>query len=204
MSLFPARVDTDRLSLRRLSADEIAPVDLYRVCSSSEMDRVTRYLPWDPHETPKETATFLAEIAEAWDSGDHAAYAIRPREGEDGAGAFAGACGLDVDWDTRRGQLGIWLRERFQRRGYSGERAAALLAVAFERIDLDFVLVECVDGNDASRTAVERYVETYGGRYEGILRGQRRIGGEVSDVHRYSVAREEWAAADDGVDVRLS
>jgi RimJ/RimL family protein N-acetyltransferase len=203
MGLFPARVETDRLSLRRLCVDEIAPLDLYRICSAPEMDRVARYMPWDPHETPQETAAFLREMTEAWEAGDHAAYAIRPRESEDGAGAFAGACGIDLDWETRRGHLGVWLRERFQRRGYAGERAAALLAVAFERLDLDYVLVECLEGNDASRAAVERYVDAHGGRYEGLLRGERRVGGEVHDAHRYSIARAEWAAADADVAVRF-
>jgi RimJ/RimL family protein N-acetyltransferase len=203
MHLFPVHVRTDRLDLRRLSPDEVAPPDLYRVCSAPEMERVARYLPWDPHETLHETAAFLEEMVEAWAAGDHAAYAIRPREGEDGAGEFAGACGLDPEWELRRGRLGIWLRDRFQRRGYSGERAAALLAVAFERLDLDHVVVETADGNDAARRAVDRYVDAHGGRYEGRLRGERRIGGDVSDVHRFSVAREEWAEADVDVDVRF-
>lgn len=202
-AMFPAHVETDRLHLRRLTDEEIAPLDLYEVCSAPEMDRVTRYLPWDPHETPQETAAFLDEMDAAWEAGDHAAYAIRPREGEAGAGEFAGACGIDLAWETRRGHLGVWLRERFQGRGYGGERAAALLAVAFDRLDLDLVVIETLPDNDDALTAVERYVDAHGGRHEGRLRAERRIGGEVRDVHRYTIAQSEWAAADVDAGVRI-
>jgi RimJ/RimL family protein N-acetyltransferase len=142
-------------------------------------------------------------MTEAWAAGDHAAYAIRPREGQAGADEFAGACGIDSDWETRRGHLGIRLRERFQRRGYAGERAAALLAVAFEGLNLNLVVVETPVGNEASRTAIERYVDAHGGRYEGRLRGERRAGGEVHDVHRYTLSQSEWADSEADVAVRF-
>jgi hypothetical protein len=48
VAIFPDAVETDRLRLHRLTAEEIAPLDLYEHCSAPEMERVTRYLPWDP------------------------------------------------------------------------------------------------------------------------------------------------------------
>jgi len=53
------------------------------------------------------------------------------------AGEIAGFGGFSVDWEKRTAVLGTWLRKRFWGRGYSGERAAALVEVAFENLDLD-------------------------------------------------------------------
>jgi len=91
-----------------------------------------------PHETKKETLEFLERGRERWEDNEAASYVIRPREGEDdGAGEIAGFGGFSVDWEKRTAVLGTWLRKRFWGRGYSGERAAALVEVAFENLDLD-------------------------------------------------------------------
>lgn len=193
--MFPAVVETDRLRLEGPPSERVDLLELYRVCSSDPaIDEVTRHVPWSPHATPKETKEFLDEAADSWEAGDGAVYAVRPRDGEAGAGELAGMTGLHPDWDRRTAGMGIWLRKRFWGRGYAGERAGALFYLAFERLDLDAVAVECAVDNDRSRRAVERYVEAHGGRFEGRLRNRLPVGDEVRDARRYSVSREEWAA----------
>ena len=121
---------------------------------------------------------------------------LRPREGEDGAGAFAGTAGLGVDWEKETAELGIWLRPRFWGRGYSGERADRFLELAFDRLDLAVVAVTHDARNEQSRRAIEKYVERFGGRREGRLRnGGVRQDGTPYDLVRYSVTREEWTTA---------
>lgn len=193
MTLFPETVETDRLRLERLT-ESVDCFEFYEVCSSDPgIEAVTEYLPWSPHETVKETWEFLAHADEQWAAGEAAQYAVRPRDGEDGAGEIAGATGISVDWDTRSVELGCWFRRRFWGRGYSGERAAALLELAFERLDLELVEVTVVDGNEQSRRAVEKYVEAHGGRHEGLLRNARAgQDGEVVDLHRYTVSQAEY------------
>jgi RimJ/RimL family protein N-acetyltransferase len=194
--LFPDRIETDRLVL-----DPLHDVDVlryYELCAGDDgIEEVTEYVPWTPHDTPKETAEFLETKAEQWVEGTNAEYVIRPAAGEDGAGTIAGATGLGVDWDRRTGSFGLWLRKRFWGRGYSGERAAALMAVAFDHLDLDLIEVTHMDGNEKSRKAIEGYIEAHGGRHEGCLRGYERAdlerGGAV-DAHRYTVTREEFEA----------
>jgi RimJ/RimL family protein N-acetyltransferase len=199
--LFPARLQTDRLELEALTDETIDPLTLYRIASRHEpaIDEITRYLNWAPHETPKDSLEFIEMVTAERESGDGAAYLIRPRDGEDGAGELAGCAGLDVDWERRRGTLGTWLRKRFWGRGYSGERAAALFELAFERLDLEVVGVTCHEDNEKSRRAIEKYVEAHGGTYEGLIRNELvRDGDGPADVHRYSVTREEYGAATGG------
>ena len=196
MPLFPEVLETERLRLERLTNDDL--FDLYEHASTDapDVDEVTRYVNWDPHETPKETRDFVSMVESQWDEGEGATYVVRPREGEPLAGEFGGTTGLGVEWDRRLGTLGLWLRKPLWGRGYSGERAGALLALAFDRLDLDVVAVTHDPENDASRRAIGKYVDRFGGRKEGHLRNDIQFAdGSVHDSVRYSVARAEWRAA---------
>lgn len=193
--LFPDRIETDRLVLEAAGPDTVDVHELYEICSGEDAERVTEYVTWEPHAHPKQTLEFLEFAADQHASGESAQYAIRPREGEEGAGEFAGMCGLTVDWDRNLAEPGIWLRPEFWGRGYSGERARALARLAFDRLDLDCVAVEVLDGNERSRSAVDSYVEALGGHYEGHLRHAKAWADGPVDLHRWSITAAEYEAA---------
>jgi len=200
-ALFPRRLETARLELERLCHDTVNVFDCYERRSRHEPDieAVTRYLPWDPHETPKETAKYVDELAEQWAAGERAEYLVRPTADEPNAGAVAGSACLVVDWETRTGTPGIWLRKPFWGRGYSGERARKLAALVFDRLDLDLFAVPVEDGNEKSRSAVADYIEDLGGGYDGLIRNATvRPDGRVIDHHRYTVTRSQYVEAVDG------
>ncbi|OYR60711.1 GNAT family N-acetyltransferase [Halorubrum sp. E3] len=195
--MFPETIETDRLRLEPRWPERVDLDECYRICSSDPgIDEVTEYVTWDPHETKKETLEFLERGRERWEDDEAADYVIRPREGEDGAGEIAGFGGFSVDWEKRTALLGTWLRKRFWGRGYSGERAAALVAVAFEDLDLDLVVVSHLPENEQSQRAIEKYVDRLGGRREGLLRNSITFAdGGVHDEVRYSISQDEWREA---------
>lgn len=196
--LFPERIDTERLVIEAATTETLDPLDVYEHIreSAPHIDEITEYVTWTPHETPKETEEFLETITEEREAGDGGTYVIRPKRDEAGAGEFAGLTGIAVDWDARTATFGAWLRKPFWGRGYSGERAAAFMDVAFDRLDLDAVVVTVHEGNEKSRKAVSRYVEAHGGRREGLLRNfEVDMDGSVVDVHRYTVTQAEYRAA---------
>ena len=193
--LFPDEIETDRLRFQRLCRETVDVFEYYRLCSHHEpgIEEVTKYLPWSVHETVKETAEYLDEIEAKWENGTRAEYLIRPKEGEPDAGEIAGSGGLIIDWETQTGKPAIWLRKPFWGRGYSGERADAMIELAFDRLDLDLVAIPVEDGNEKSRRAVETYLEPYGGQYDGIIRNSTvRPDGRIIDHHRYTVTREQY------------
>ncbi|KTG08468.1 GCN5 family acetyltransferase [Haloprofundus marisrubri] len=199
--LFPTRIETERLRLEPRTPEYVDVHELYRICSSSspEMDEVTRYLPWSPHETPKETYDFLRRGVAHRENHDTAGYVVRPRENEDGAGDIAGFGGLNLQWDRRSAGLGFWLRPRFWGRGYSGERAAALLELAFEHLDLELVRVAHDPENGKSKRAIEKYVERFGGQCDGTFRNAAAgMDGSVVDQTHYTITQEQWREATDG------
>lgn len=143
--MFPERIKTDRLVLERLCHENLDLFEFYEICSDADgeedMDDVTRYMPWEPHKTVNESKEFIDQAEKRWNDGEGTAYVIRPRESEDGTGEYAGNAALHTDWDRRTGRLGTWLRKKFWGRGYSGERAAALMKIAFEHLDLEVIAV---------------------------------------------------------------
>ena len=197
--MFPERIETDRLILERLCHETLDVFEFYAICSDADgpeaMDEVTRYMPWEPHQTLLESKEYIDGVEERWEEGEAAGYVVRPRDGEPGAGEYAGNAALHIDWDRRTGNLGTWLRKRFWGRGYSGERAGALMELAFERLDLELVSVSHHADNDQSRRAIEKYVEAHGGRCEGLLRNWLPHGDEVSDEYRYTISQAEYRDA---------
>jgi len=198
--MFPETIATERLRLRPRRPAEVDLREVYEICSADpDIEEVTEYVTWSPHETIKETREFLALGKSKWEEREAAGYVLRPREGEDGAGEIAGFAGVSVDWDKRTGILGVWLRKRFWGRGYSGERAAALCELAFDRLDLDVVAVSHLPDNEQSKRAIEKYVDRLGGHREGRLRnGLTEQDGTVHDEVRYTISQAEWREATDG------
>jgi ribosomal-protein-alanine N-acetyltransferase len=189
---FPEVVETDRLVLHRLSPGNVDLRAFYEVCAGDDgIDEVTEHLAWGPHPHPQSTREFVTAMDDDWQAGEAATYLVHPKA----ADTFAGGCGLTLDWEKQSGELGMWLRRRFWGRGYSGERAAALLSLAFDHLDLELVTVTHEAGNENSRRAIEKYVDHFGGREEALLRNAVATEDGPRDMRRYSIAREEYRAA---------
>lgn len=195
--LFPRTVETERLRLRAVSDDTVDARALYDLHGSVEGERLLSHRSSDPHRTLRESHEWIDEVVAAFESGETARYAVVPKGSEDGAGEFAGIAELLPQWDRGVAYLAIWLRERFWGRSYSGERAAALLQVAFDRLDLDQASIARHPDNGNSKRAIERYVERFGGRHDGRFR--RMVApdsGEPYDLVVYTIDRADWRASD--------
>lgn len=197
--MFPERIETDRLVFERISHDFVDVHALYELYSDDRDDADELFEYWDssPHRTVKETYDYVDDAERSWEELAGAKYVIRPNEGEDGAGEIAGTTGLYPHWEKRFANLGILLDKRFWGRGYAGERADAMLSLAFDRLDLELVAAAHIDGNEKSRRAIDKYVERYGGQYEGLLRNWVPRSDTVADVHRYTISREEYLETTD-------
>lgn len=194
--LFPETIETDRLRFERVEPDDPTALELYEHWreGAPNIEETTEYVTWEPYSHPKGVVETLDRALGHVEDAEGAMYLVRAAE-EDGE--FAGTTGLHVDWDRQRGGLGIWLRKPFWGRGYSGERADALLELAFARLDLDVVSVAHFPDNENSERAITKYVERHGGRCEGTFRNfVADNDGEVHDVRNYSICNEEWAEAD--------
>ncbi|MFC3477075.1 GNAT family N-acetyltransferase [Halobacterium litoreum] len=202
--VFPETLTTPRLRLERCSRDNVTVREFYRAASrnSPNIEDVTEHLTWSPHESPKESRDTLIHFEEQWDEGDVATYAIRLREDEaerlgENPDALAGTCGLTCHWEQDCAVLGVWLREAYWGNGYSGERADALLELAFDGLDFGVVAVTHHADNAKSEAAIEKYVAANGGRREGLLRHHGDSPDGPVDEVRYTISASEWRDAND-------
>ncbi|WP_227352882.1 GNAT family N-acetyltransferase [Haladaptatus salinisoli] len=196
-SIFPERIETDRLVLERIPSESTDVFELYDLCSTdSWRTDATEHMPWFRFRTLSDAARFVEHAESQWNDRETARYTVRPKSGEDGAGELAGLAAFGPEWDERRAGSGIVLAKRFWGRGYGRERARAMVELTFERFDLDAYYTTVAAGNERSRRMIESYVEAFGGRHEGLLRQYKsRPNGDVTDQHRYSITREEYESA---------
>lgn len=196
--MFPERLSTERLRFEQFCHDTISARELYTHAShvSPTIDEETEYLPWDPLRTVKDADERIDRFEALWEAGDRAEWVITPNESEDGAGDVAGSAGLIFQWEKDLALLAIWLRKPFWGREYSGERADALLTVAFEYLDVGVVAIPIHSENAKSYRAVSKYVDRHGGRYEGVLRNHAGRYDQPADHHRFSISQDEFRNAD--------
>lgn len=68
------------------------------------------------------------------------------------------------------------------------------IELTFERYDLEAYCTSCAADNEQSRRMIEKCIDRYGGRHEGLVRqhGSAHPNGDVTDQHRFSITREEY------------
>ena len=98
-------------------------------------------------------AARLRRMRDATVHGQALCFAIEPR---DGGGLIGVVMVVRTKYDARRGDLGYWLGEQFHRRGYMAEAAAAVVAEAFIRLDLDAIEAGAQPANEASLAIMRR------------------------------------------------
>jgi ribosomal-protein-alanine N-acetyltransferase len=194
LNLFPHRIETDRLVFERLSHDTVDPFDLFVFFGGDEWQAAAAdHMPWFRFRRLDQVLSFVDDAEQRWADREGARYLLRlPEEG----GALAGTARFGPEWGERRCGSDIVLAKEYWGRGYGAERASVFVELAFERYDLDAWYTTCVAGNEQSYRMIQKYVERYGGRHEGLLRQySSRPGGAVTDQHRFSITREEYETA---------
>lgn len=179
----PLVVETQRLVLRPL---ELGDADaLHEYASDAE---VSKWMAWDPHTERATTVAFLERMIAARESGTSVGWAILVD------GKPAGVISLDgITWQFRawrvdRAEMGYWLGKPFWGQGYMSEAATAGVRFAFETLGLHKVTIGCVEGNEASRTIIEKL----GFRFLAMYQEDFYRFGRWWDHRRYELVASEW------------
>jgi RimJ/RimL family protein N-acetyltransferase len=190
--LVESPLHTDRLVLRPLEASDAPDVYEYQ-----RLPEVIRYLPWperDRVEGYAHTAKRAAARALAADD-DFFVFAATlpgtPGTDDPARDRVIGDFMVRVS-SAQHAQLELgWvLHPDFQRRGYAGEAAGAVLAFVFETLNPHRVQAFLDARNAASAALCERL----GMRREATLLEEEYNDGEWQDTAVYGVLRREWAA----------
>jgi RimJ/RimL family protein N-acetyltransferase len=169
---------TGRLRLRPV--DDADAGALFAMHSSAFVLRYWDGPPWEDRARAERFIAACRQMAED-------AIGVRPVIERDGA--FVGWCSLSR-WNPghRSAALGYCLAEDAWGLGYATEAAGALLAWAFDALDLNRVQAE----TDTRNVASARVLEKLGFVREGTLREDCIVNGEVSDSWVYGLVRRQW------------
>ncbi len=179
------RLETGRLVLRGFTAADAPRVQRY--AGDPDVALMTSNIP-HPYEEGMAEA-WIASHAAALERGTLYAFAVElPGEG------VVGACGLQVEPQQGRAELGYWVGKPWWGRGYTPEAARGVLAFGFGTLGLRRIFAHHLAGNDASG----RVMAKIGMRREGILRAHELHRGERPvDMVVWGILAEEYEAGGD-------
>ncbi len=180
------RLETERLALRPLGADDAA--DVFAAIEESRQ----HLLPWMGwavgHRTLDETRHYVESAASGFARGDELDFGIRERA----TGRLIGIVGLKlVDPNVSRWAAAYWLHPDAIGRGYAREAVLRLVRHAFEALRANRVELVIHTENVRSRALAEHL----GFEFEGVLRGtlhQPTEDDAIADAAIYSMLRDEW------------
>jgi RimJ/RimL family protein N-acetyltransferase len=162
---FPARLDTERLTLRAPAAGD-GPANYAAIADS--LDELRPWMPWACELLSVETQEAVMRRA-------HADFVART----DlmlliflkGTGTMIGSTGLHrIDWRVPRFEIGYWLRTGYTGRGYMTETVHAVAGFAFDTLGARRVEIRCDQANTRSAAVAQRC----GFELEGILHNHTR------------------------------
>ena len=172
------KISTDRLVLRRITADDL--LDVYEYASNPFL---TKYLLWCPHPDTAYTKAYLANIDKGYKRGDYYDWGI------EFGGKMIGTVGFtSFDFNNNSAQIGYVINESYKGQGIATEAASAVIKFGFEYLNLERIYAKYIIGNDASR----RVMQKLGMSYEGTLRHGVKCKGSYRDVGICSIIRSEY------------
>lgn len=161
--------------------------EVYRVVKEN-YDFLYRWSPWLDENYSLERAGEFAKFSLA-QFGKREMIALRIVY----KGETVGGTGLsNFNWEYQTAEIGYWLAEKHNGKGFVTKSCRRLLEYAFGELALNRVVIKCVPENAKSR----RIPEKIGFVQEGIERQGGLHHGEFVDFVVYSMLAQEWQAAD--------
>lgn len=173
------------LETRRLILRPLRDEDLYDVNEYASQEAVSRYLRWTPHLNLRETKGYLEFLQKRYRKGLHADWGIALKD----TGKVIGNCGFtSVDIANECCELGYVLSPAYWGKGYMNEAFAAVLEVAFGELKANRVILQILEGNEASA----RFALRNGFRFEGREVDALMVKGSYRTLLRYAMLKSEY------------
>ena len=149
-------IETQRLILRRFTADD-AEAMFSNWASDSE---VSKYLSWQAHSSPEETASLLAEWAAMYGSDSFYKWALVLKESGEPVGDITG---FNISDEAASVEIGYCLGRDYWHMGLTSEALEAVIGFFFDRVGMERVEARHDPQNPRSGLVMKRC----GMKYEG-------------------------------------
>jgi [ribosomal protein S5]-alanine N-acetyltransferase len=173
-------LETERLKLRKFTIDDVSDMFEY----SSEPD-VSRFVPWETHNSINDTNDFLNYILNQYKSGKIAPWAVEYRTNNKVIGT------IDfVAWSIshRRAEIGFILSKDYWGKGLMVEAATKVIEFGFNNMELNKIEAPCMVENVQS----QRVLQKLGMSLEGVSKEKYLIKGKFRDMANYSILKKEY------------
>jgi RimJ/RimL family protein N-acetyltransferase len=175
----PEKITSERLLLRMPMMEDAFPIfELY-----AQDQEVTKYLTFDPHQSIKDTKSFLKRCLNNWKNNTSFPWTIVRRKDKQLLGM------IDIVSIEQSGiQLGYVLAKTYWGNGYMTESLKLIIQWALKQKDIYRVWAVC----DIENTASARVMEKADMQREGMLRRWVRLpyfGEKPRDCYCYSIIK---------------
>ncbi|HEY7660920.1 MAG TPA: GNAT family protein [Actinomycetota bacterium] len=167
--------------LRRLTMSDLEEI---WALVETERDRLGVWMPWiESTRTIDDQRRWLAGV-------------VNDSRQLDGLGIFvdgryAGGVGLTFDPFSIVGEIGYWIAQPYEGRGYVSRSCRAMIDIAFGELGVHRIVIRAGRDNARSRAIPERL----GFTREGIARGEGRGTAGFYDLVVYAILEDEWPPA---------
>lgn len=176
---------TPRVTCGPIELRLVTPRSAHQLYALTREPEVSRLLQWSPHESVDQSLEFIHDARELWQRRTAWLPGIFDRERE----ALVGCTGISaIDRANRRAEAGTWIGLPFQGRGFNRPAKAAVLAFAFEVLQLARVEFLVRTDNERSLEAMRRLP---GMREEGTLASRIFRDGEPHDAVLFAALAAE-------------
>lgn len=173
-------IETPKLIFRWLEEEDSNSIFEY----ASNLE-VSRYTSWKPHDSIKDTITFIKEAHAGYERGEFGPFAICLKIRPD---HVIGTIRIKPGRHIYEGELSYSLSQKYWQQGIMFEAVDTILKLCFERWGFKRIFARCSLENEASQALVSKVGLTY----EGCLRWSAFSKNRFWDVKYYSILLQEW------------
>ncbi|MBI4423493.1 MAG: GNAT family N-acetyltransferase [Elusimicrobia bacterium] len=175
-----------RTTLRPLAEADAGP--LLEAVASSRAQLKRRFGWVESAVGAEDMLRFVRARAEAWSAGSASTFGMF----EARTGKLLGVLSLDhIQRETLKAELSLWVRGDEQDKGFAVEAGRLAVEYAFKKLALHRLYARIDPVNRSARKVLQRL----GFRYEGCLRGDRRLNGRWVDQECWAMMRSEWRSS---------
>jgi ribosomal-protein-alanine N-acetyltransferase len=151
----------------------------------SSRDEVAKYLTWNIHKNPRQTAAYIRLLQKKYAEGAFWDFGLELKENK----KFIGTCGFSsFDKDKNTAEIGYVISSDFWGRGLAKEACIAVCDFGFKTFGLESICARFIEGNTASEKVMQKlsmkYVTTYKNSFY--------IKNSYKTVIEYSITKDEF------------
>jgi len=172
-------LETERLFLRKLLYSDKKSIFEY-----AQNPEVAQHVIWVAHQTEFDSLDFLNTVYDAYNHNKAAPWGIQLKT----ANNVIGTAGF-VNWDNEKkeAEIGYVLSSEHWNNGLATEAVNAIITFGFNKMNLQRINSRCKPENISSYKVLEKC----GFNFDGIVKNQMMIKGELHDMRMYYLSSEK-------------